>query len=106
MNNLPKEFYEWLRKLKHPHIVYLRERKEWFDLLPETCRIALVVEWLEVEMDTILLVDHNDYDDDDPWEWRILFIGAWVTSQYEEGIMSRTEALKAGIDKALKLIAG
>jgi len=109
MNNLPKEFFEWLRKLKHPHIVYLRERKEWFDLLPETCRIALVVEWLE--KDRRIMVEAQPIDDWNDWNVSIFaedamapFFMVWESIADDFFYKSRSEALKAGIDKALKLI--
>jgi cobalamin biosynthesis Mg chelatase CobN len=102
MNNLPKEFYEWLRKLKHPHIVYLRERKEWFDMLPETCRTALVVEWLEVEGDFVVSAQYSGEDDSFATciEKRTEVLPVIIDFKHGK---TRNEALIAGIEKALEI---
>jgi hypothetical protein len=105
MNNLPKEFFEWL--VSRDIFFSGQPAISWFEYEPLTCQLALVVEWLEVEekirvfpaqsAQGIYVVELRHYNTPNNE-------GKWDRVAYPVSYKSRNEATQAGINKALELI--
>ncbi len=105
MIDLPEEFFEWICKMDEFNDAHSIIR---YSHLPQTCQLALIVEWLEVEKNISVEVN-RDYSQRDSTIRPLNLYGYTVLAErvFREGSIthtSRNEALIAGIQKALVLI--
>ena len=101
MNNLPEEFYEWLQYNFETNEIVLRPVK--WDSLPQTCQIALVVEWLEMERGIYLDSESLEGNNKVVFGWRLTCVELLHEESYGGAFDSRNQALIAGITKALEI---